>query len=57
LQTAKLKLQLGKIGEEEYLQIQLEQLNTTQQLQQTKGNYELLKLKFCNLLAITKLFQ
>jgi outer membrane protein TolC len=52
LQTAKLKLQLGKIGEEEYLQIQLEQLNTAQQLQQTKGNYELLKLKFCNLLAI-----
>jgi outer membrane protein TolC len=52
LQTAKLKLDLGKIGEEEYLQIVLEQVKTTQQLQQTLGNYELLKQKFCNLLAI-----
>lgn len=52
LQTAKLKLDLGKIGEEEYLQIVLEQLNSTQQLQQTLGNYELIKQKFCILLAI-----
>ena len=52
LQTASLKLKLGKIGEEEYLQIQLEQLNTTTQLQQVKANYDLLKIKFCNLLAI-----
>ena len=52
LQAASLKLKLGKIGEEEYLQIQLEQLNTNTQLQQVKSNYDLLKIKFCNLLAI-----
>lgn len=52
LQTAKLKLNLGKIGEEEFLQIQLESINTTTQLQQIKSNYELLKIKFCNLLVI-----
>ncbi len=52
LNTARLKLSLGKIGEEEYLQIVLEQLKTTQQLQQANGNYELNKLKFCNLLGI-----
>jgi len=52
LQAATLKLKLGKIGEEEYLQIQLEQINTTTQLQQVKANYELLQIKFCNLLAI-----
>lgn len=52
LQAAALKLKLGKIGEEEYLQIQLEQINTNTQLQQVKANYELLKIKFCNLLAI-----
>ena len=43
LNTARLKLSLGKIGEEEYLQIVLEQLKTTQQLQQANGNYELNK--------------
>ena len=53
LNTARLKLSLGKIGEEEYLQIVLEQLKTTQQLQQANGNYELNKLKFCNLLGIS----
>jgi outer membrane protein TolC len=52
LQTATFKLKLGKIGEEEYLQIQLEQINITTQLQQVKSNHELLKIKFCNLLAI-----
>jgi outer membrane protein TolC len=52
LQTAIRKLKLGKIGEDEYLQIQLEQLTITTQLQQVKVNYELLQLKFCNLLAI-----
>ncbi len=52
LQAATLKLKLGKIGEEEYLQIQLEQINTTTQLQQVKANDDLLKIKFCNLLAI-----
>ncbi len=53
LQTAKLKLDLGKIGEEEYLQIVLEQIKTTQQLKQALENYKLLKQKFCNLLAIS----
>jgi nucleoside-diphosphate-sugar epimerase len=43
LKTAKLKLALGKIGEEEYLQIQLEQLNTTAQLQQAQNDFELTK--------------
>lgn len=52
LQTARLKLNLGKIGEEEFLQIQLEDINTATQLQQIKSNYELLKIKFCNLLVI-----
>lgn len=52
LQAATLKLKLGKIGEEEYLQIQLEQINITTQLQQVKANDDLLKIKFCNLLAI-----
>jgi outer membrane protein len=52
LQAATLKLKLGKIGEEEFLQIQLEQINTTTQLQQVKANDDLLKIKFCNLLAI-----
>ncbi len=53
LQTAKNKLQLGKIGEEEYLQIQLEQLNTTQQLQQAKANHTIKLRTFCNLLNIS----
>ncbi len=52
LHTATLKLKLGKIGEEEYLQIQLQQINVTTQLQQAISNYELQKIKFCNLLAI-----
>ncbi len=52
LQAATLKLKLGKIGEEEFLQIQLEQINTATQLQQVKANYVLLKIEFCNLLAI-----
>lgn len=52
LQAATLKLKLGKIDEEEYLQIQLEQINTTTQLQQVRANYDLLKIEFCNLLAI-----
>lgn len=53
LQIAALKLKLGKIGEEEYLQIQLEQINVATQLQQFNANYELLKIKFCNLIAIS----
>ncbi len=52
LKMATLKLKLGKIGEEEYLQIQLEHIALTIQLQQIKANYELLKTRFCNLLAI-----
>lgn len=52
LQVASLKLKLGKIGEEEFLQIQLEQITLTTQLQQIKANYEILNIKFCNLLAI-----
>ncbi len=52
LQIATLKLKLGKIGEEEYLQIQLEQINITTQLQQLKANYELMMMKFCNLLTM-----
>jgi outer membrane protein len=52
LKTAKLKLALGKIGEEEYLQIQLEQLNTTAQLQQAQNDFELTKNKLCNMLNI-----
>lgn len=53
LQTAKSKLQLGKIGEEEYLQIQLEQINTTQQLQQVQANHTIKLRTFCNLLNIS----
>lgn len=54
LQSAKLKWALGKIEEEEYLQIQLEKLNRATQLKQETGNYELLKMKFCSLLNISK---
>ena len=49
LKTAKLKLALGKIGEEEYLQIQLEQLNTTAQLQQAQNEVDLAKNKLFNM--------
>jgi outer membrane protein TolC len=52
LNAAKLKWQLGKMGEEEYLQIQLEQLSTQTQWQQEKAKYALLKNTFCNLLAM-----
>lgn len=40
------------MGEEEYLQIQLEQLNTQTQWQQEKAKYALLKNTFCNLLVL-----
>ncbi|MCU0422575.1 MAG: TolC family protein [Bacteroidia bacterium] len=50
--NSKLKLKLGSIGEEEYLQIQLEQINNTTALQQAEMNAELLRMKFCNLLNL-----
>jgi outer membrane protein TolC len=53
LQTAKSKLHLGKIGEEEYLQIQLEYINTITQLQQAQANYSILLRTFCNLLNVS----
>jgi len=52
LRMAKTKWELGKLGEEEYLQIQLEQINNTTQLQQAEQTYELLSIKFCTTLAI-----
>ena len=49
---AKQKLVLGKIEEDEFLQLQIEQSNTKMQLMQTVNNYRLAKNNLLNLLNL-----
>lgn len=52
LKLAKTKLDLGKIGEEEYLQIQLQSIDLSVKISQAKANYTYLKNKLCMMLNL-----